>query len=275
MIAAVLLAALAAATAAPQTIDVWPGTAPGSETWTQKEQIVRDTPLGTIAIDVVKPTLTVYLPDPSRATGAGAIVAPGGAFVALTLDLEGADVARALQSRGIAAFVLAYRTIEKRGPGIPADLNFDEAGKYGMADGVRALAVVRAHAAQWHLDPSRIGFVGFSAGGMVASAALLNADAAARPAFTGLIYGAPFGKLPDVPAHLPPVFMAWAQDDDQAAAFMARFYMALKNGSNEPEAHVYASGGHGFGMRKQQKTSDYWFDEFVHWLEGIGIVKPR
>src|SRR5579872_7326027 len=108
---------IAALTAVPVTIPVWNGVAPGSQNWTQRETIVRNTPLGTVAINVVKPTLTAYLPEPKKATGTGVIIAPGGACIALTLTLEGESVARRLQQRGVAAFVLAYRTMEKRGSG--------------------------------------------------------------------------------------------------------------------------------------------------------------
>src|SRR5215831_16640770 len=115
-----------AVSAGTQVVNVWPGVAPGSENWTQKEKIVENTPLGTVIFNVVTPTLTAYLPERAKATGTGVIVAPGGAFVALAIDLEGNEVARWLQGRGIAAFVLKYRIIEKRGEGIPAGLDMDE-----------------------------------------------------------------------------------------------------------------------------------------------------
>src|SRR6185436_10250684 len=106
-----------------QTVNLWPGVAPGSESWTHKEMTVADTPLGTVVFNVVTPTLTAYLPDKAKATGTGVIVAPGGAFVALAIDLEGRDVARWLQERGVAAFVLKYRILEKRGEGIPKGMD--------------------------------------------------------------------------------------------------------------------------------------------------------
>jgi acetyl esterase/lipase len=90
----------------PQSVNIWPGVAPGSESWTHTEQTVEDTPIGTVPLNVITPTLTPYLPEQSKATGTAVIVAPGGAFVAVTLDLEGRSVARWLQERGIAAFVL-------------------------------------------------------------------------------------------------------------------------------------------------------------------------
>ena len=256
-----------------QTVKLWPGVAPGSETWKQKELVEKDTPVGTVIINVVEPTLTAYLPEPDKATGTGVVIAPGGAFVALAIDLEGYDLARWLQSKGIAAFVLKYRTIEKRQPGIPRDLNMDEAGKYGIADGIQAIKLVRQHAAEWKVAPDRVGIIGFSAGGMVASGALLQADAAARPNFAALIYGAPFGVMPAIPPKLPPVFMAWAQDDPVALDDVAKFHRALTATGAKPEAHVFNAGSHGFGMKKQGTSSDHWIDEFYFWLDAQGYLK--
>src|SRR5690349_9863188 len=92
----------------PQTVNIWPGVAPGSENWTQKERMEKNTPIGAVVFNVVTPTLTVYLPEAAKATGTGIIIAPGGAFVALAIDLEANRVARWLQEKGIAAFVLKY-----------------------------------------------------------------------------------------------------------------------------------------------------------------------
>ena len=145
---ALALTTSVAAGAGAQTVDIWPGAAPGSETWTQRETTVENTPVGAVVFNVVTPTLTAYLPEKTKATGTGVIIAPGGAFVALAIDLEGRDVARWLQERGVAAFVLKYRIMEKRGEGIPRGMDMDAAAKYGIADGVQALEVVRRRAAE-------------------------------------------------------------------------------------------------------------------------------
>jgi len=257
-----------------QVVNIWPGVAPGSETWTQTERVVENTPLGTVVLNVVTPTLTAYLPDRTKATGTGVIVAPGGAFVALAIDLEGHNVARWLQERGIAAFVLKYRIIEKRGEGIPA-MNMDTAGRYGIADGIQAIKVVRQHAAAWGLAPDRVGFLGFSAGAMVTSGTLLQGDAAARPNFAALIYGGPFGTMPTIPAILPPTLLAWAQDDAVALDPVVRFHDALTSAGHKPEIHTFSAGGHGFGMRKQGTSSDHWIDTFYYWLEAQGLTRPQ
>jgi acetyl esterase/lipase len=254
------------------TVNVWPGPPPGTESWTQKEKVYENTPVGTVVMNVTIPTLTAYLPEKSKATGTGVIIAPGGYCVALAISQEG-DAARWLQSKGIAAFVLKYRIIEKKEEGAPKNIDMDEACKYGIADGIQAMKVVRERASEWGVSPDRVGFMGFSAGGMVASGALLQPDAAARPNFAAPIYGGPFGVMPKIPAKLPPIFMAWAQDDDLAREPVNRFYEALKAAGNRPEAHIFSSGGHGFGVKKQGTTSDHWLEEFYIWLEAHGLTK--
>jgi acetyl esterase/lipase len=254
-------------------VNLWPGTAPGSEHWTQTERRIEETPVGPVVFNVVTPTLTAFLPERGQATGTGVIIAPGGAFVALTVGLEGADLARWLQARGIAAFVLKYRIMEKRGDGIPR-MDMDTAGRFGIADGIQAIKVVRQHAAEWGVRPDRVGFVGFSAGAMVASATVLQPDSAARPNFAGIIYGAPFGVVPAIPQRLPPLFMAWAQDDAVALWAVERFYTALRAAGQRPEVHIFSSGGHGFGFRKQGTSSDHWVDAFYGWLEAQGLARP-
>jgi acetyl esterase/lipase len=264
---AIALTFLMTCSANSQVVNIWPGVAPGSEKWAHKERIAEDTPLGTVVFNVVTPKLTAYLPERAKATGTGVIIAPGGAFVALAIDLEGTHVARWLQEKGIAAFVLKYRIMEKRQEGIPAGMNMDEVSKYGIADGIQALKVVRQHAAEWGLSPDRVGFMGFSAGAMVTSGTLLQKDAAARPSFAAMIYGGPFGTMPAIPAKLPPMFLAWAQDDAVALKPIVKFYDALTSAGHKPEVHIFSAGGHGFGMRKQGTSSDHWIDEFYDWLE--------
>jgi acetyl esterase/lipase len=256
-----------------QTVNIWPGVAPGSERWTQKERAVENTPLGTVIFNVVTPTLTAYLPEQAKATGTSVIIAPGGAFVALAIDHEGTKLARWLQARGIAAFVLKYRIVEKRQDGIPA-MDMDTAGRYGIADGIQAVKVLRQRAAEWGLSLDRVGFLGFSAGAMVTAGALLQEDAAARPNFAALIYGGPFGVMPRIPSNLPPVFLAWAQDDAVALDPVRRFSDALTAAGYKPEVHMFSAGGHGFGMRQQGTSSDHWIDIFYFWLEARGLTTP-
>lgn len=256
-----------------QTLNVWPGAAPGSERWTQTERTIEDTPIGAVILNVVTPTLTAYLPEKSKTTGTSVIIAPGGAFVALAIGLEGTPIARWLQARGIAAFVLKYRVLEKRGDGIPAGLDADTASRYGTADAIQALKVVRQHAAEWGLDPHRVGLLGFSAGAMITTGTVLQSDSTARPNFAGIIYGGPFNKMPAIPPKLPPLFLAWAQDDDIARDAETRLRDGLVAAGNKPEVHIFSGGGHGFGLRTQGTTSDHWIDAFYYWLEAQGLTK--
>jgi acetyl esterase/lipase len=268
----ILCILLMTAPACSQTVKLWPDVAPGSAQWTQHERVIPGTPAGTVVLDVVTPTLTAYLPEPGKATGTGIIIAPGGYCLALAIDKEGREVARWLQQNGIAAFVLKYRTREKKQEGIPEDLDMDQACRYGIADGIQAMKLVRQRAKTWGISPHRVGFMGFSAGGMVASGVLLQADPAARPDFVALIYGAPFGVMPAIPANLPPIFMAWARDDTLAGGAVARFRQALEEAGNHPEVHLFATGGHGFGVRKQGTHSDRWTEEFQRWLQAQGFA---
>ncbi|HQZ81919.1 MAG TPA: alpha/beta hydrolase [Pyrinomonadaceae bacterium] len=253
------------------TLNIWPGVAPGSEKWTQKEVTTPNTPVGTVITNVVTPTITAYLPEPKQATGMGVIVAPGGFCIALAMDRGGTDVAEWLQAKGIAAFVLKYRTQEKKQDGIPKDLDMDAACKFGIADAIQSIKVVREHAKDWHIDPNKVGIVGFSAGGMVASGALFQSNVEERPNFAALIYGAPFGAMPKIPSSLPPLFLAWAQDDELAGPTIDSFYTALRAAGNKPEVHIYSTGGHGFGTAPQGKSNDHWVDQMYVWLREQSI----
>ena len=267
------------ATPSAKTINLWPGAAPGSEQWKKPETTV-GSPGARRIMNVSTPTLTAWLPEPSAATGTAVIIAPGGGFVWLSIDSEGHDVAKWLAARGIAGIVLKYRLFQVEGQD-PAQVTqaataalgamtrnrtlIDDYAKYGTADGVEAVKVVRAHAAEWGISPDRIVLSGFSAGAIVTSAVLLQSDA--HPNYAAPIYGGPFNEVPPIPPGLPPIFLAVAQDDAGAGPLVTRFYDALKAAGYKPELHVFSSGGHGFGMRKQGKSSDHWIDEFYYWLE--------
>jgi acetyl esterase/lipase len=107
---------------------------------------------------------------------------------------------------------------------------------------------------------------------MVASGALLQADSAGRPNFAAMIYGAPFGVMPTIPSSLPPIFLAWAQDDNVVPKMLPRFRDALAAAGIKPEVHVYSAGGHGFGMKKQGTTSDNWTEDYWNWLKSLELT---
>jgi acetyl esterase/lipase len=272
---------------APKVINIWPGVAPGSEQWKQKEATIRFGPMESI-VNVTTPTLTAFLPDPGKTTGTAVILAPGGGFIFLGKDTH--EIAEWLAARGIAGFVLKYRTAPLQGESdaqlgqaggarFGAQLNSHalilEDGKAGIADGIQAIKVLREQAQEFGISPDRIVFMGFSAGGMITEYTAVNPDVTARPNYAAPIYGAPFPDVPPIPkGGLPPFFMEMAQDDNLAGPQIVAFYDALKAAGYKPELHIYEHGGHGWSMRKQGTTSDHWLEEFYWWLEAHGLTKP-
>lgn len=240
-----------------KAINLRSGFAPGSEEWKQQESTFGSGNRRTI-VNVTTPTLTVYQPDATSSNGTAVIIAPGGGFVDLSIDSEGHDVAKWLVTRGVTAIVLKYRTVQIEGQDeaqlrqsvgarFGAQLSnlplIDEDGKPGIDDGIQAVKVVRAHAAEWGISPDRIVFTGFSAGGMITAYTAIKPDA--RPNYAAPIHGAPIASIPPLPQGMPPFFMAMAQDDNLAGQYNLRFYEALKAAGSRPEFHIASSGDHG------------------------------
>jgi acetyl esterase/lipase len=243
------------------------------------------------ARNVTVATLTPYLPDPSNASGAAVVVAPGGGFRTLSMENEGSNVAKALAAKGVAAFVLKYRLVQT-----PADMaGFEQSMKQmfsgagarpprpstpeAMAAGIApqledaraAFAMIRRRAAEWHVDPNRIGMVGFSAGAMLTmTTALAGQDA--KPAFVGDIYG-PMGTM-SVPRDAPPLFVAVAIDDPLFGGGEIGVVKSWIAAKRPVELHLFEQGGHGFGMYPKETTSTGWFDEFARWLGMHGMLEP-
>jgi acetyl esterase/lipase len=234
-------------------------------------------------------TITPFLPDPSKATGAAVIVAPGGGGIFLSMEAEGWNVARAFAKRGIAAFVLKYRT--RPTPAGEAefraamDAMFASAGRSDtrlspaaaaagfrepMADASAAFALIRAHATQWHVDPQRVGMVGFSAGAMLIMTTLLSVPDA-KPAFVAPIYGSM--EPVAVPAGAPPMFAVLAADDPLFAHKGLALIDSWQQAGKPVEFHLYEQGGHGFGLGKQGTTTIGWFDAFLLWLDTNGFLR--
>jgi acetyl esterase/lipase len=234
-------------------------------------------------------TLTPFLPDPAKANGTAAIVAPGGGFRTLSMENEGSDVARALAARGVAAFVLKYRLIPTppdmasfersmaemfAGAGRPPSTNSRNpfpALDRQLADARAAFALVRKRASEWHVDPRRIGMIGFSAGAALTLQTEFSVPDA-KPAFIGIIYG-PLEPVA-VPPDAPPLFVALAADDPifgGRGMGLVQSWMAAKR---PVEFHLYEQGGHGFGMYQKTTTSTGWFDAFVRWLGMHGLLNP-
>jgi acetyl esterase/lipase len=276
MILGTLLATSAWA-AEPQTIPLWPGAAPGSENANYPEtEIVQ----GVRQVhNVTRPVLLAFLPDPAKANGTAWIVCPGGGFQWLAIEYEGTDLAHWLNAQGIAAFVLKYRVM-RTGEGAPQDpAGMPErrraAISQAVADGGQAITLVRSRAAEWHVAPDRIGIIGFSAGGYIAAALALDHDARNRPNFAAPIYGAMPSEM-IVPADAPPLFIAQATDDKLVPPLdtSIRIYTAWKKAGIPVELHMYAQGGHGFGMVKKNLPSDTWVDRFRDWMNTQGLLKP-
>ena len=284
-----------AAQAQQQVIPVWPGAAPGSENWTQKEETTTfpgHPTGGSLVRNVTHPTLTVFLPDPSTASGTGVVVCPGGGFHFLSWNSEGTEVAKWLSAHGIAAFVLKYRLVDTG----PTEEDFQKSvaamfssiGKGGglsepmrqvrplaIADGREAVKVVRQHASEWGIDPNRIGLMGFSAGGVVTMGVVLEHDASSRPDFAAPIYGAGIAEGETTPTDAMPLFILCASDDPIAAAGSVATYSKWKAAGHSVELHVYAKGGHGFGMNQQGLPSDHWIERFDDWLKEEGLLGPK
>jgi acetyl esterase/lipase len=235
------------------------------------------------------------------------IVAPGGSFTHLSWNSEGTQVAEWLQRHGVAGFVLKYRLTDTgtdeefaqsqaraaggpggavgaggagrgaaganagRGAGGPAPQTQIRA--MAAADGLRAIEVVRQHAAEWLLDPAKVGIMGFSAGGYVSAQAALDHTAANRPAFVASIYGccenAAEVKVPD---DAPPIFLLHAYNDPVSASSPSLF-LAWKAANKPAELHTYAAGGHGFGMPKHDQPTDNWIERFGDWLRYQKLLK--
>src|SRR5262245_25279834 len=197
LLSGLLVASIAVPAAAQTTVvPLWPGAAPGSESWTQKEATYGERGNGHVR-NVVTPSLTLYLPTTATATGAAVIIAPGGGFRWLAWEKEGTLVAEWLQKRGVAALVLKYRLNDtgteeqfqqSGGRGGSTALPAAQIQAIALADGRQAMKVARQHAAEWHVDPAKIGVMGFSAGGYIAVTMALDHDAATRPDFSGAIY---------------------------------------------------------------------------------------
>ena len=270
----------------PIVIPLWPNGAPGSENWTQQEQETSGLPPLDIKVvrNIARPTVMAFLPNSAVATGTAVVVAPGGAFHFLAIEHEGLDVARWLNARGIAAFVLKYRVLETavRDEDFLRELGEHMAdrnwlrermpwiGGMAVADGQQAVRLVRRRASEWSIAPDRIGIMGFSAGGVVTTGVAAQYDAESRPDFAAPIYTAPW-EVGTVPADAPPLFIALANDDQMAVDASVPLYTKWRAAGHPAELHIYAKGGHGFGMLKNNLPSDHWIERFGEWLVGQGF----
>lgn len=267
---------------AQDLIPLYKGNAPGSESWDWEEATFKNEVFHIdIVYNVSQPTLTAFLPEEGMANGSAIIVAPGGAFHILSIESEGYAVARWLNSRGIAAFVLKYRLVKSETENPIAELmplmtDFDKLDSINAPlvplatlDGLTAVQYVREHAAEYGILPDRIGFMGFSAGATLTLSVVQTANDESRPDFIAPIY--PYERAvlgTGIPETRTPIFIAAASDDELGLALHSvEIYTEWMAAKQPAELHMYEKGGHGFGMQKKNTPSDHWVSDFENWLK--------
>jgi acetyl esterase/lipase len=280
-------------------VPIWPGPVPDARSFTGPEtlkntgntSLVGGKPWSYIN-SVSRPTLTVYSPK-GQNTGVAVVVFPGGGYQILAIDLEGTEVCDWLTSRGITCVLLKYR--------VPGEGKLPKSGAYpasaeALQDAQRTVGLVRFHAAEWHIDPHRIGALGFSAGGHMVAAMSVHFDhrlypavdaadkASCRPDFAVALYPGHLSLAdnsialnPDIRTHItrqsPPTFLLQNEDDhvDRVEDSLS-YYMALKQAGVSVEMHLFAQGGHAFGLRPTKYAATKWPQLVETWLESIGMI---
>lgn len=273
---------------AQQVIPLYPSSAPGSASANYAEKEYFSNIWHTeVVSNVTKPSLIVFKPTEGAANGTGIVICPGGGFMALSINSEGIDVAKWLNARGVTAFVLKYRLVHTGEDATEEfEQSFSNRAKFDQLvaplipltidDGLAAVAYVRKHAAEWRISPDKVGIIGFSAGGTVAAGVGFRYTPESRPAFVAPIYAvASMFKNDPLPADAPPIFIAAASDDSLGLApDSVTLYEKWTGAHKSAELHMYAKGGHGFGMRKQNLPTDHWIDRFGDWLQLQRFLKP-
>lgn len=274
------------------TLPIWPNGAPGAQpnvgsevdATTSKDNLIAGKPLIRLG-NVSVPTLTLYSPK-GKNTGAAVVVFPGGGYHILAIDLEGTEVCDWLNSAGITCALLKYR--------VPDSGPYPKSSA-ALQDAQRALGLVRSHAAEWHIDPHRIGVLGFSAGGHLAAALSTHFDQrlydavdaadqlSCRPDFAVIVYPGylalpdqNFAPNPDIRPtdKTPPSFIVQAEDDPVHVENATVYFLALKNAKVPAELHIYAQGGHGYGLRRTALPVTTWPRAVETWLHTLQILPP-
>ncbi len=278
----------------PLVLNVWPGKTVGDHGQIGPERIREAAEAPTAdakwITNVTRPTISVYRPKPETNTGVALIICPGGGYWNLAWDKEGEEVAAWLNSVGITGVVLKYRV--PRRPGEPEPLP----APGPLLDAQRTVSLLRSHAAEWGINPNRIGIMGFSAGGHLALMTTLSRDhrayeplddidhASCQPNFTVLAYPGYILAKPgtdtladyiQIPKDCGPVFLVHATDDDEPGAQPEQslaLYRELRRVGVPVEMHIYAQGGHGFGVRTSKRPVSHWTARCVDWLRHQGIL---
>lgn len=279
----------------PEVISIWPGAVPGDYGPIGPERVrapgEAPTKDAKWITEVSIPTITVFRPRDKPVNGTGLVICPGGGYWNLAWDLEGEEVASRFNRAGITAFVLKYRVPRRQ------DQSEELPAPGPLLDAQRAIRLVRSRAAEWQISSNRIGIVGFSAGGHLSVSAATNFDqrgydpideidkASCRPDFAVAVYPGyliaqhPAGKEINrdklapyirIPGGVPPILLIHASDDPVASADNSvQMYLALKRTNVHTELHVYAKGGHGFGVRDGTLAGATWPDRCVEWLSNL------
>jgi acetyl esterase/lipase len=272
------------------TLNLWPHGAPGAQAnasaetdmTTEKDNVIAGKPIIRLG-NVSTPTLTLYSPT-AKNTGAALVVFPGGAYRILAIDLEGTEVCDWLGSVGVTCVLVKYR--------VPDSGPYPKSSA-ALQDAQRAVGMVREHAAEWHIDPARVGVLGFSAGGHLSAALSTHfeqrlydaVDAAdrlsCRPDFAVIVYPgylawseksfAPNEEI-HVTEKTPPTFIVQTEDDPVHVENSTVYFLALKNAKVPVEMHLYASGGHGYGLRRTELPVTGWPKLVEAWLRTIRVV---
>ena len=274
------------------TLNLWPHGAPGAaansapevDTTTAKDNLIAGKPLVRLG-DVSVPTLTVYSPK-GKNTGAAVVVFPGGGYHILAIDLEGTEVCDWLNSVGVTCVLLKYR--------VPDSGPYPKSSA-ALQDAQRALGMVRSHASEWHVDPNRVGVLGFSAGAHLAAALSTHVEqrlydpvdaadrSSCRPDFAVIVYPgylalAEQNFAPNPEIHVsnqtPPTFIVQAEDDPVHVENSIVYFQTLKTANVPAEMHLYAQGGHGYGLRRTELPITDWPKLVETWLQTIHMTVP-
>ena len=274
------------------TLQVWPGVAPGApanppaeaDTTTAKDNLIAGRPLVRLG-NVSVPALTLYKArGGSSGPGPAVVVFPGGGYSILAMDLEGTEVCDWLTSAGVNCVLLKYR--------VPGSGPYPKSPA-ALQDAQRAMGLVRERAAEWGIDPKRVGVLGFSAGGHLAAALSTHFDQrlydpvdaadklSCRPDFAVVVYPGylaladkNFAPNPDIDptANTPPTFIVQAEDDPMHVENALVYFQQLKNAKVPAELHIYAQGGHGYGLRRTALPVTAWPQAAETWLHTIGVL---
>jgi len=263
----------------PAEIALWPNGAPGSEGKPTTEVVVTSASGELSVSGIHNPSITPYLPSKDKATGLAILVIPGGGHRVLAITHEGYNVAEWLRDHGIAAFVLKHRLAREANSTYKIEVE-------SLADTARAMRLIRARAAEWGIDSGRVGALGFSAGGELVNTICAKGDAAdatasdpvdrqnSKPNFQALIYPGQSGAIQPA-KDSPPAFLAAAYNDRQdISEGLAEAYLRFKRAGVPAELHIYSTGGHGFGLRSNNKRPvGQWTVRFEEWLAESGFLR--